>query len=356
MGRIDEGPMIDSQDVLQSYPLLPEHRIDERRGESMRILDNRDPIRKIMIMGPCSAWPDTAVIDYAEFAADLQDEVRDRVLILLRTYTQKPRTTTGWPGAMHQPDPLGTEDMDAGILYCRKMMCEAGKRLGLADEMLFTDNGPYFDDILSYLAIGARSTENTDHRNIASGLDLPIGIKNGTSGSIEIGINGVISAQAPHYFPHRGRKIRTTGNPYAHLILRGGGGRSNYDPESIAFADKLLRKNEIEGKIKNPAMFIDASHDNSLNGSGKDASLQESVIKSVLMNIEDGRSEYDLVKGFMVESFNKEGKQSEKGTMIDGNLGFDMSGLSITDACIGRERSRRIVMRFADAIDSRIKS
>jgi len=345
MALIEEADLISPEEVLGQFPSLPDHRIENRRDEIRRILDGRDPVRKLAILGPCSAWPSQAVEDYMGMTADLQEKVKDRVLLVGRTYLQKPRTTVGLPGPLYQPDPQRPVDINEGILQCRKMLSNVARRIGCADEMLFTHNGPYFDDLIAYLAIGARSTENSEHRFIASGLEMPVGIKNSTGGSIELGVNSVISAQAEHRFAYRGKQVHSTGNPYAHLILRGGGGRSNYDPESIALADKLMRGK----KIANPAVIVDASHDNSLNGSGKDPTLQEMVVQTVLLGITNKRKEYEIIKGFMLESFIKEGKQDEKGP------NYDMGGLSITDPCMGWERTERLVRQTADTIDSHVR-
>lgn len=341
MALIDETDLIAPEEVIRQYPSTPEHRVHDRRTEVQKILDGRDRIRKLVIMGPCSAWPSPAVEEYMDRAAELQKTVNDHVQIVGRTYIQKPRTTVGWPGPLYQPNPQLPIDINQGILECRCMMSNVARQIGCADEMLFTHNGPYFDDLLTYLAIGARSAEDAEHRYIASGLDMPVGIKNGTSGDIAIGVNGVIAAQAEHRFAYRGKQVHSTGNPYAHLILRGGGGRSNYDPESIALADKLLRAKNIQ----NAAIVIDASHDNSLNGSGKDPTLQEMVIQTVMLGIQNNRKEYESVKGFMIESFIHEGKQSEKGPI------YDTSGMSITDPCIGWDRTERLIRRIADTLD-----
>jgi len=332
-----EKPLPSAEEIAERYPILPEHAIEQRRDAVRDILSGTDK-RLMLIIGPCSAWPSEAVYEYADRLSRLQEEVSDRLLLVMRTYLQKPRTTIGWPGPLNQPHPKEPVDIVRGIEECSKMMDRVGRQLPLADEMLFTHNAPYFEDRLSYIAIGARSTEDMEHRYIASGLGMPVGMKNGTGGSIEIGVNGVLSAQAPHRFAHHQHQVLSSGNPHAHLILRGGGGRSNYDPESIAEAAKHLTAK----KVKNPAIIVDASHDNSQNGSGKDAELQEIVLETVLSGIRRQRKEYNFVKGFMIESFLKDGKQSETSDT------YDMGGLSITDPCLGWEKTERLIRSTAE--------
>lgn len=297
-----------------------------------------------MVIGPCSAWPLDCVEQYAERLARVQEDVRERLLLVLRTYIQKPRTTIGWPGPLTQPDPRPSAraDINRGIVECRKMLWTTGKLLPLADEMLFTHNGAYFDDLLSYLALGARSSSDQEHRFIASGLDCPIGVKNSVDGNIEVGVDGVQCVQHPHEFPWRGNQVATDGNPLAHLILRGGKSGSNYDPRSMASASKMLR--DPKRKIVHPMIVVDASHDNCQNGHGKDPKLQPHVVRTVMSAKRDGIEGYDLVKGFMVESFLQHGAQP-----ISENMRTD--GQSITDPCLGWEDSQRLIFSTADAID-----
>jgi len=297
-------------------------------------------------MGPCSAWPEHAVIEYAKKAKVISDEVEDKILIVLRSYTQKPRSTVGWPGAINQPDPFKPEDIEAGIMYCRKMMIgvlEAG--LPIADEALFTHNDDYFDDLLSWLAIGARSGQDQDHKNFASKVDVPIGMKNPTSGNLDEGVENVISAQHPHVYLLRGEQIRTDGNPYAHLLLRGGRDRPNYDWATLQRAMELMEDNNVQ----NPSIIVDASHGNSIefNTGKKNPQLQPGVVFDVVDSMKRYEKLRHAVKGFMVESFLKPGNQKEPGK-IKTNGGakredIDMGGLSITDACIGIEETRDFV-------------
>ncbi|OGJ57512.1 3-deoxy-7-phosphoheptulonate synthase [Candidatus Peribacteria bacterium RIFCSPHIGHO2_01_FULL_55_13] len=327
-------PLPPAEEIVQKYPITPEHHVPERRHMIEEILAGRDK-RLMVIAGLCSAYPFDTVREYADRLARLQEDIEERILLVLRTYIQKPRTTVGWPGPLNQPDPLAPPDIIRGIHECRRMMCDTALKLPIADEMLFTHNGPYFDDALSYLALGARSAEDMEHRYVASGLDVPVGVKNPTSGDIEIGVNGVLAVQAPHTFALHRNQVETTGNPYAHLILRGGRDGSNYGPRSIAKADKLLKA----AKVINPAIIVDASHDNSMNGEGKDPLLQEDVLIAVMHGMIREREEYNNVRGFMVESNIKAGKQPI-------TLGMDPH-VSITDACLGWEDTRRILLDAA---------
>lgn len=330
-------PLPPAEEIVQRYPITPEHRVPERRQIIQNILAGLDK-RLLMIVGPCSAFPFDTVRKYAELLARLQEEVHEKMVFVLREYIQKPRTIKGWPGPLNQPDPLGAPDIIRGIHECRRMMCDTALLLPLADEMLFTHNGPYFDDALSYLALGARSTEDPDHRNIASGIDIPVGVKNPTSGDIEVGVNGIQAVQASHVFTHHKNQVESTGNPYAHLILRGGKDGSNYGPRSIAEAHRLL----MERKVQNPAMIVDASHDNSRNGNGKDPLLQEHVLTAVLQGILEGREEYRYISGFMVESHVEGGSQK---------IGPNMNPhISITDPCLSWEDTRRILLSTADRL------
>ncbi len=321
--------------LAREFPVNGKHDVQRHRRAIANVIDAHDP-RLMMIIGPCSAWPSEAVKEYADRMARLQEEVRDRMLIVLRCYLQKPRTTVGWPGPLNAPNPTGPVNIPLGIRQCTKLMHEVGQKLPLADEMLFTHNGDYFDRFLSYVAIGARSAEDQEHRFIASGLDMPVGVKNTTSGGIAEGVNGVMNVQTPHDFAYHMHVAKSTGNPHAHLILRGGGGRTNYDAQSLAHAQKLM----ADAMITHPSIVIDASHDNS----GKKPERQASILREIVAGIRDQREEYATVVGIMAESFLKHGKQSEKGP------NFDMDGLSITDGCIGWEETEALVREVAETL------
>lgn len=294
-----------------------------------------------MVVGPCSAWPLPRVEEYGERLAALQEHVCSQLLLVLRTYIQKPRTTLGWPGPLTQPDPLAPADISRGIWECRKMLTTVGKLLPLADEMLFTHNGPYFDDTLSYLALGARSSSDQEHRFIASILPTSVGVKHPVDGNIEAGVDGVQVVQGSnHEFSWKGDQVKSTGNPHAHLILRGGKNGSNYDPQSVALASRLLR----DRLIQNPMIIVDGSHDNCRNGKGKDPSLQTHVVRTVLNAKEHHVDGYELVRGFMLESFLKPGNQKIGPAMTQ-------DGLSITDPCLGWPETERLIRETADTVD-----
>ena len=322
-------------EILKRTPLNPKlkNQVEKDRKEIIDIITGRDK-RKLLIIGPCSAWPYEAVIDYANELGKIAENVKDRIKIIMRVYTQKPRTTIGWTGPMNQPDPYKEADIETGIIYCRKMMIDVlNMRLPIADEALFTHNEGYFSDLLSWVAIGARSAEDQEHRIHASMMDVAVGMKNPTSGDIAVSVNSVIAAQYHHVFLLHGNQIRTKGNPYAHLVLRGGK-NPNYDFESLKTATKLLQEKEI----KNTAIIVDVSHENSVDPKTKKKNplLQPNVLANVIDSMKKDNNLYKLIKGFMVESFIKTGKQ-------DLNKDVDTSGLSITDACIGIEETKEMI-------------
>lgn len=326
MGLIIEKEISKPDKIKSELPISADMKrsVSAHTREIEDIISGRDD-RKLMIIGPCSAWPNKAVIDYASKLSEIKNDIDDKIKLVLRSYTQKPRTTVGWTGPMNQPDPFGEEDIEAGIRYSRKMMIDALQYgIPLADEALFTHNGGYFDDLLSWVAIGARSAEDHEHRIHASGLDIPVGLKNPTSGNLGIGVNSIISAQHPHRFKYNGHQVKSTGNAYAHLILRGGDNGPNYHLEDVEKSISLM-----EGKVNNPAIVIDLSHGNS----GKDPLRQPGVLEEILSFPQD---KLVHVKGFMAESFLVDGKQdATKYNSID-ELKY---GKSITDGCLGIEKT-----------------
>lgn len=330
------GSLPTPEELQELHPVTAEHRIDEHRREMERVLSRQDP-RRLVVAGPCSAFPFSTVDEYADRFAGLAEELSEKLLLVQRVYIQKPRTIGGWTGPSTYPDPTKDADIRQGILSCREMMCNVAKRNPIYDEMLHLENHESIAPVLSGVAVGARSTENADHRSFASAAGMPVGMKNPTSGNIEIGVNSVRAAQMPRDFPHKGQHLRSKGNPFAHLILRGGANDSNYSPHNIAKADKLLRAH-----ARNPAIVVDASHDNSLNGDGKDPTLQEMAVRSVLDGIVLQREEYEHVVGFMLESNIKGGKQA---------VSSDMDPrVSITDACLSMDDTERILRDMADRL------
>lgn len=337
----------DSDSIINAYPLSPEgiRQVEKDQEEIKNILSGKDH-RLIVIVGPCSAWPAAAVLEYAKKLKVLNQEVSDSLKLVLRTYIQKPRTAKGWTGPVNQPDPFAEPDIERGIAYARNLMVrviELG--LPIADEALFTHNARGFIELLSWVAIGARSTEDQEHRIFASAVECAVGMKNPTSGDLEIGVNSIIAAQHPHTAVFNGYQVETPGNMFAHLVLRGGVDGPNYNPDSLKKAKTLLEKNSIV----HPSIIIDASHDNCKLQGKKDPLLQPDIVTEVMKTLEENPDLRAVVKGFMMESFLKSGCQK-----IDSKTPetVDMEGLSITDPCIGWQETeqciRQLALRHAD--------
>ena len=313
----------------------------ERDKAVMDIIAGRDK-RLLIIVGPCSADNETAVCDYVSRLAKLADEIKDKIFIVPRIYTNKPRTKgEGYKGIMHNPDPHKMEtDIQAGIIALRKMHLRAISESGLssADEMLYPENHVYLDDLLTYVAVGARSSENQQHRLVASGVDIPVGIKNPMNGSMPVTLNSIYAAQISNEFKYRTCQVRTQGNPYAHAILRGsvdvyGNNIPNYHYEDlIRFHDMYLAQN-----LKNPAVIVDSNHSNS----GKNYLEQIRIVKEVVDNIRHCDKIRSLVKGFLIESYIEDGAQQPGG---------DEYGKSITDPCLGWEKTRDLLLKVADKL------
>lgn len=311
-------------------------RIDRDRQEIRDILDGKDR-RLLVIVGPCSAWPEAAVFEYAGRLKGLSDEVSDRLKIVMRVYTQKPRTVDGWNGLLVQPDPFAGPDMEEGLSRAAALM-ERIVTLGLpvADEALFLAPSLVLSRFLSWTAIGARSSEDQEHRAYASGIGIPVGVKHPTSGSIPIGINGVIAARSSLFSPLFTTDSFTSGNPYAHLVLRGGASGPNYGAEHIREAGRLMREKGIE----NPAIIVDASHDNAKVDGVKDPKRQIDVVREVLDAINNNSDVKRLVRGFMLESFLKSGNQNIK--QLDPET-VDRNGCSITDPCLSWDETAALL-------------
>lgn len=313
----------------------------ERDKAVMDIIAGRDK-RLLIIVGPCSADNETAVCDYVSRLAKLADEIKDKIFIVPRIYTNKPRTKgEGYKGIMHNPDPHKMEtDIQAGIIALRKMHLRAISESGLssADEMLYPENHVYLDDLLTYVAVGARSSENQQHRLVASGVDIPVGIKNPMNGSMPVTLNSIYAAQISNEFKYRTCQVRTQGNPYAHAILRGsvdvyGNNIPNYHYEDlIRFHDMYLAQN-----LKNPAVIVDSNHSNS----GKNYLEQIRIVKEVVDNIRHCDKIRSLVKGFLIESYIEDGAQQPGG---------DEYGKSITDPCLGWEKTKDLLLKVADKL------
>jgi 3-deoxy-7-phosphoheptulonate synthase len=329
-----------SDELIAKIPLSTDgyNNVLRHRKEIKNIISGNDD-RLIVVVGPCSAWPKEAVLEYAARLKELSHRVEDKLKLVMRVYIQKPRTVKGWMGAVNQPDPLLPPDIEQGIYYARDMMVRVVEMgLPIADEALFIHNAAGFVELLSWVAIGARSSEDAEHRIFASSMDCAVGIKNPTSGSIKIGINGVVAAHHPHVAVFDGYAIETTGNPYAHLVLRGGALGPNYAKEYIEEVISAAK----ESGVTHPAVIIDASHDNSIVDGKKNYQAQANVVREIMQNKAQYPEIYSIVKGFMLESFIKEGRQDA----LPGKE-IDLGGLSITDACLGFEKTEELLLEVA---------
>lgn len=297
--------------------------------------------KKLLIIGPCSADREDAVLDYTSRLAKVQEKVADKLILIPRIYTNKPRTTgEGYKGMVHQPDPEKKEDMLQGLIAIRELHTRAIEQTGLtcADEMLYPENHRYLSDLLSYVAVGARSVENQQHRLTASGLDIPVGMKNPTGGDLSVMMNSMVAAQASHVFLYRGWEVKTKGNPLAHAILRGavdplGRTLPNYHYEDLMTLCELYAKKALQ----NPAVIVDSNHSNS----GKKYLEQVRICNEVLHSCRHSADIDRLVKGFMVESYIEDGSQK---------IGEGVYGKSITDPCLGWEKSERLIYEIADQL------
>lgn len=330
------------KDIKAEYPITADmKRVKEERDAVLRHIFEGKTDLFLLVIGPCSADCEDSVLDYIYRLRGLQEKVADKIFIVPRIYTGKPRTTgDGYKGMFHQPNPSERPDMLRGIVTIRELHMRALKETGFtsADEMLYPENYRYLNDLLAYVAIGARSVENQQHRLTASGLDIPVGMKNPTSGDISVMMNSITAAQHSHTFVYRGWEVESRGNPYAHAILRGyvdENGRSypNYHYEN------LVRLAEIyaEKKLQNPAAVIDTNHSNS----GKNYEAQIRIAKDILHSRTHSTEIKNLVKGLMIESYIVDGAQKVGGTVY---------GQSITDPCLGFAKTEQLVLDMADRL------
>lgn len=330
------------QEVKQMYPLTAAAKeiVESRRAELKKIFSGESD-KFVLIIGPCSADRDDSVLDYISRLRKVQEKVEDKVFIVPRIYTNKPRTTgDGYKGMLHQPDPNQKPDMFKGIVAIRELHMKAIEETGFAcaDEMLYPENYRYLDDLLGYVAIGARSVEDQQHRLTASGIEVPVGMKNPTSGDISVMMNSITAAQHKHTFIYRGWEVNSEGNPYAHAILRGyvnkhGQAIPNYHYEDIQHLYEVYEKSGLE----NPAVIIDANHSNS----GKDPFQQVRIAKEVIDSKHYSADIHKIVKGFMIESYIEDGAQK---------IGEGIYGKSITDACLGWEKTEKLILDIADML------
>ena len=327
--------------VKEQTPMSEEmKKIKEQRDRLIQDVITGDSDKFLVIVGPCSADNEDSVCEYTNRLAKVQEKVADRLVLVPRIYTNKPRTTgEGYKGMLHQPDPEAQPDVMAGILAIRHMHMRSMEETGLtsADEMLYPDTWHYLSDLRSYVAIGARSVENQEHRLMVSGLDIPAGMKNPTSGDFSVMLNSVVAAQGGHDFISRGWEVKTEGNPLTHTILRGavnkhGNTIPNYHYEDLQLLLEMYEKRDL----KNPAVIIDANHSNS----GKKYEQQIRIVKEVLHSRLVSPDIQKLVKGVMIESYLVEGSQK---------IGPDhVYGKSITDPCLGWEDTEKLLYTIAE--------
>ena len=330
------------QEVKTEFPLTEQmKKIKAERDEEIRAIFEGRSDKFILVIGPCSADHKDPVMEYLSRLRKLNEQVSDKILIIPRIYTNKPRTTgQGYKGMLHQPDPESKPDMYKGIVAIRELHMAALRDFDYtcADEMLYPDNYRYLSDLLSYVAIGARSVENQQHRLTASGISAPVGMKNPTSGDLSVMMNSMLAAQSSHTFIYRGWEVTSEGNPYAHAILRGyvdfaGRNVSNYHYEDLLRVNELYQKSNL----KNPSIIVDTNH----NNSGKKYLEQIRIAKDVVHSRNQNPTIKNLVKGLMIESY-----------LEDGAQGMDehIFGKSITDPCLGWEKTERLIYDLADIL------
>ncbi len=329
-----------TQDIKAMYPLSEEHsELKKHNDEEISRIFTGESDKLILVIGPCSADREDAVLEYICRLRKLYDRVKEKLVIIPRIYTNKPRTTgDGYKGMLHQPDPNSRPDMLKGLIAIRKMHIKALEMTGFssADEMLYPENHNYLDDLLSYVAVGARSVEDQQHRLTASGVGIPVGMKNPTSGDISVMMNSINAAQHPHTFVYTGWEVHTTGNPLAHAILRGsvnkyGTSMPNYHYEDLMMLWEAYQKSGL----KNPGVIVDTNHSNS----GKLYLEQERIAKEVLHATRHSSDIKKLVKGLMIESYIEDGCQKPEEGIF---------GKSITDPCLGWEKTEKLVLELCD--------
>ena len=328
------------EEIKKEYP-LPEKlaQIKKERDAAIRKVLTGEDNRFLVIIGPCSADSEEPVCDYVSRLTKIAEDVKDRLIIIPRVYTNKPRTTgEGYKGIATQPDPEKAPDMVAGLIAMRKLHIRTIEESGLtpADEMLYPENWSYIDDLLSYVAIGARSVEDQQHRLVVSGFDVASGMKNPTSGDFSVMLNSVYAAQDPHHFVYRGYEVETPGNDLTHVVLRGAVSKHGNSTQNYHYED-IMRLIEMynERDLKNPAAIVDANHSNS----NKKYFEQIRIVKEVMHNRQLSPEIHKMIKGVMIESYIEPGNQK---------IGEHIYGKSITDPCLGWEDSARLIYDIAE--------
>lgn len=327
------------QDIKKLYPISEELSLIKQKNDlEIAKVFRGESDKLILVIGPCSADREDAVIDYIKRLRKVQEEVKDEIIIIPRIYTNKPRTTgAGYKGMLHQPNPLSSPDMLKGLIAIRKLHMKALEETGFscADEMLYPENHRYLSDLLSYVAVGARSVEDQQHRLTASGLDIPVGMKNPTSGDLSVMMNAIYAAQHSHTFIYRGWEVVSKGNDLTHSILRGyvdkqGRSHPNYHYEDLV----ALCKAYSDSGLKHPGVIVDTNHANS----NKMWDQQVRIAKEILNSTLQSEEVYHLVKGLMIESYIEDGCQKADGGVY---------GKSITDPCLGWEKTEQLILDLA---------
>ena len=330
------------QEVKKEFPLTERmEQVKAKRDESIRDVFEGRSDKFILVIGPCSAERSEPVLEYISRLRKIEDQVSDKIIIIPRIYTNKPRTTgQGYKGMLHQPDPEAKSDMYKGIVSIRELHMAALRDydFSCADEMLYPENHRYLSDLLSYVAVGARSVENQQHRLTASGLDVPVGMKNPTGGDLGVMMNSIVAAQSSHTFLYRGWEVTSDGNPYAHAILRGyvdytGRSVSNYHYEDLLRVQEFYNKSNLV----NPSIIVDTNH----NNSGKQYLEQVRIAKDIVHSRNQNADIKKLVKGLMIESYIEDGAQSPDEHVF---------GKSITDPCLGWEKTEQLILDIAEKL------
>ena len=329
-------------DVKKEFPLTDRmEQVKAARDESIRAVFEGRSDKFILVIGPCSADHSEPVLEYISRLRRIEEQVSDKIIIIPRIYTNKPRTTgQGYKGMLHQPDPEAKPDMYKGIVAIRELHMSALRDydFSCADEMLYPENHRYLSDLLSYVAVGARSVENQQHRLTASGMDVPVGMKNPTGGDLSVMMNSIIAGQSSHTFIYRGWEVTSDGNPYTHAILRGyldyaGRSISNYHYEDLLRVKDMYDKSNLV----NPSVIVDTNH----NNSGKKYLEQVRIAKDIVHSRNQNEDIKNLVKGLMIESYLEDGAQG---------AGDHVFGKSITDPCLGWEKTERLILDIADKL------
>ena len=330
------------QEVKKEYPLTERmEQVKAARDEAIRAVFDGSSDKFLLVIGPCSADHREPVLEYISRLRRVREQVADKIIIIPRIYTNKPRTTgQGYKGMLHQPDPEEKPDMYKGIVAIRELHMAALRDydLSCADEMLYPENHRYLSDLLSYVAVGARSVENQQHRLTASGVGIPVGMKNPTGGDLSVMMNSIVAAQSGHTFIYRGWEVSTDGNPYAHAILRGfidyaGRSTSNYHYEDLLRVEELYEKSNLT----NPSIIVDTNH----NNSGKKCLEQVRIAKDIVHSRNQNGDIKRLVKGLMIESYLEDGACKAEEHIF---------GKSITDPCLGWEKTEKLILDLADKL------